>query len=309
MTNFKKILFPTDFSENSEHAALYAKALAARSGGTIDCVYVVDMGYDLNGPTGGVYATAADMQRSSDAILAHAQEELDALVRKEHLLGAEVVAHLRAGHAAEEIVKLSVELETDLIVMSTRGRSALNRLIFGGTCDKVLRLASAPVLTVKAEEHEFVHGEKHSIDIKRVLCPVDFSHFSHAALPLASNLCREFGATAILAHVVDSRMDYPDWTAQVALNNSANVAKSAEKDIAKVAAELTGFPVEQNVSVGIPYRTLVDLANSENIDLIVMPTHGRHGLSHALLGSVAEKMVRYASCPVLTVRPASVSDK
>lgn len=266
------------------------------------------MGYDLNGPAEGVYAMAADMQRSGDAILTGAKEELDALVRKEHLLGAEVTAHLRTGHAAEEILKIAAELGCDLLVMATRGRSGLNGLIFGGTCDKVLRMSSAPVLTVKAEEREFVQGEEHSIDIKRVLCPIDFSQFSRAALPLASNLCREFGATAILAHVVDSRMDYPDWTAQVSLNNSVSVAKSAQGDLAKVATGLEGFPVEQNVSIGIPHRTLSDLADSDNIDLIVLPTHGRQGLSHVLLGSVAEKLVRCAPCPVLTVRPKNQSD-
>jgi nucleotide-binding universal stress UspA family protein len=72
-------------------------------------------------------------------------------------------------------------------------------------------------------------------------------------------------------------------------------------------AQASKMDVARRVVVGIPYRKIVDVAEEETIDLIVMTTHGRTGLSHLVMGSVAEKIVRTAPCPVLTIRPTCVT--
>ena len=303
MTEFKKILCPTDFSDYSEHAMRYADAFAKSSGGAIDCVHVVDMGFMSDGGVDGVYVSSADLHRSLESIKEHAREQLEHYVRKEHFLGAEVTPHLRSGHAAGEIAALADEIGSDLIVIATHGRSGLDRLVFGNTCDKVVRTAKVPVLCIKHPEHEALN-EDGSLSINKILCPLDFSEFSHSAMPMAQALGKQCGATMILAHVVDTRFDYPEWTAQVAINNSAFLAKSARENLEKVASEVEGVPTEVFVTVGNPYRVLNEKIKEESIDLVVMPTHGRKGITHALLGSVAEKMVRTAGCPVLTMRPS-----
>lgn len=302
MVSFKKILVPTDFSECSDYALRYANAFAKMSGGTIECVHVVDTTFLGDGGVGGVYVSSADIARSIESVKAQAHKELQHFVRKEKLLGTEVKPHLREGHAADEIVKLADEIGADLIIIPTHGRSGLDRLVFGSTCDKVLRSAKVPVLAVKHPEHEAL-SQDGKLSIKNVLCPVDFSAFSHGGLPLAKEICKQFGATMHLAHIVDTRFDYPEWTAQAVVNNSEYLLKAAKENLDRIAKDLEGIKTEVNVSLGVPHRTLVDATAKGKIDLVIMPTHGRKGISHALLGSVAERVVRGAHCPVLVVRP------
>ncbi len=302
MSDFKKILCATDFSEYSEYAMRYATAFAKISGGSIDCVHVVDTGFVTDGSVDGVYVSSADLQRSLESIKATAEKELEHFIRKEHFLGVDMTPHLREGHAADEIVKLADEIGADLLIIATHGRSGLERLVFGGTCDKILRLSKTPVLAIKHPEHEALE-EDGSLKINRILCPLDFSEFSHSGLNLAKDLARRFDSTLVLTHVVDARFDYPEWTAQVAMNTSEHLAKSAEEHLKSVAEGMEGVETEIFVTNGVPHRTLIEKTKENDIDLVIIATHGRKGLAHALLGSVTEKVVRSAGCPVLTVRP------
>jgi len=302
MVSFKKILVPTDFSEYSDYALRYANAFAKMSGGTIECVHVVDTTFLGDAAVGGVYVSAGDIARSVEAVKSQAEKELKHFVRKEKLLGTEVKPHLRDGHAAEEIVKLATEIGADLIIIPTHGRSGLDRMVFGSTCDKVLRSATVPVLAVKHPEHEALKKDG-SLAIKNVLCPIDFSTFSHGALPLAKEICTKFGATMHLSHVVDTRFDYPEWTAQAVVNNSEYLMKAAQENLERTAKEMTGIKTQVEVTLGVPHKTLIQATENSQIDLVVVPTHGRKGIAHALLGSVAEKVVRGAHCPVMVVRP------
>lgn len=302
MSGLNKILVPIDFSEYSEYALTYANAFVQKFGGAIDCVHVVDMGFMNDGAVDGVYVSSADLHRSTEAIKAEAQTHLDHFVKKEHLLGTDITPHLKSGHAGEEITQLADDLGSDIIILATHGRSGFDRLVFGSTCDKVVRTSKVPVLAIKHPEHEALN-EDGSLKINAILCPLDFSEFSHSALPMAAMIAGGLGAKMILAHVVDARFDYPEWTAQVAINNSQELAKSAETNLQKAAADIDGIEIETFVSIGVPHRELNEKIKESNIDLVVMPTHGRKGISHALLGSIAEKMVRTSSCPVLTVRP------
>jgi nucleotide-binding universal stress UspA family protein len=302
MVSFKKILVPTDFSEYSDYALRYANAFAKMSGGTIDCVHVVDTTFLGDAGVGGVYVSSGDLERSIEAVKAQAEKELKHFVRKEKLLGTEVTPHLRDGHAAEQIVALADEIDADLIIIPTHGRSGLDRMVFGSTCDKVLRSAHVPVLAVKHPEHEALDKDG-NLKINNVLCPLDFSTFSHGALPLAKEICEKFDATMHLAHIVDTRFDYPEWTAQAVVNNSEYLLKAAKESLDKTASEMGKIRTEIDVSLGVPHKTLVDATENNQIDLVVVPTHGRKGIAHALLGSVAEKIVRGAHCPVMVVRP------
>jgi nucleotide-binding universal stress UspA family protein len=302
MSGFNKILVPIDFSEYSEYALTYANAFVQKFGGTIDCVHVVDMGFLNDGAVDGVYVSSADLHRSTEAIKAEAQKHLDHFVKKEHLLGTDITPHLTTGYAGEEITQMAGELGCDLIIIATHGRSGLDHLVFGSTCDKVVRTSLIPVLAIKHPEHEALNDDG-SLKINSILCPLDFSEFSHSAIPMAAMIAGGLGAKLTLAHVVDARFDYPEWTAQVAINNSQELAKSAEMNLEKAAAELDGIETEIYVTIGVPHRALNEKIKEDNIDLVVMPTHGRKGIAHALLGSVSEKMVRTSACPVMIVRP------
>jgi nucleotide-binding universal stress UspA family protein len=148
-------------------------------------------------------------------------------------------------------------------------------------------------------------------NIKKILVPVDIAGGARAALAMATALAKQFGASVELFHVWTPP---PMLPMQLFVVPEAGGVPMAADDVAKsmanaqlteIAAGLRKDGVKEvhcRVGVGDPARDIVDLAGSANFDLIVMGTHGRGGISHALLGSVAEKVVRRASCPVLTVR-------
>ncbi len=142
-------------------------------------------------------------------------------------------------------------------------------------------------------------------DLKSILVPVDFSSNSTRALEYAHTLAKRFEASVHVIHVCEvpslttGSMDayaiaYSNWSQQL--------GDEAERELVKLAPKLAGVAVTTEVLFGNPARAIVSAANIRKVDLIVMGTHGHGPLMHALMGNVAERVVRTASCPVLTVR-------
>ena len=149
------------------------------------------------------------------------------------------------------------------------------------------------------------------MNIQRILAPTDFSELSKQGLTSALELADIFGAKLLLLHVVEPP-PYPVEgivPSQLGATLLDDLERQAGKDLAQMLSETPGSKVEvtRRVVVGIPYRKIVEVAAEEKSDLIVMTTHGRTGLSHLVMGSVSEKIVRTAPCPVLTIRPISVT--
>jgi universal stress protein A len=150
-----------------------------------------------------------------------------------------------------------------------------------------------------------------TMEIRRILAPTDFSELSKQGLKSALELAEAFGAKLLLLHVVEPP-PYPVEgivPSHLGATMLDDLERQATNDLAQMLSETQAskMDVARRVVVGIPYRKIVDVAEEEKIDLIVMTTHGRTGLSHLMMGSVAEKIVRTAPCPVLTIRPTSVT--
>jgi nucleotide-binding universal stress UspA family protein len=145
------------------------------------------------------------------------------------------------------------------------------------------------------------------IDLHRILVPTDFSKHSQNALTYAVAFAEKFGAELYLLHIVqDLAVFLPD-----AVTAGPPVLPPTEQLTSAVASaleriikdnHLEHLNIKPEVREGTPFYEIVRFAKEMNIDLIVMGTHGRAGLAHVLLGSVTEKVVRKAPCPVLTVR-------
>lgn len=143
------------------------------------------------------------------------------------------------------------------------------------------------------------------INIKNILCPVDYSIYSEKALSYAIELAVKYEAKLFLIHVLDIRVydiNDPDLY-NVNIIDAETINKLRERLLKCVNEDVKGkIPVEAIVLQGVPFAEIIKASKEHNIDLIVLGTHGRTGLSHAIMGSVAEKVVRKATCPVLTVR-------
>ena len=147
------------------------------------------------------------------------------------------------------------------------------------------------------------------MEIHHILAPTDFSEHSQQAIQYARELAQTFGATLVLLHVVELP-PYPIEglpPSQLGGTLLEDLEQQATSDLAQVLAKEAEVTVVRRVVVGIPYRRIVEVAADEKVDLIVMATHGRTGFSHLFMGSVAEKVVRTAPCPVLTIRPTGAT--
>lgn len=145
-----------------------------------------------------------------------------------------------------------------------------------------------------------------TMKIRKILVPLDFSALSKEALPWAIDLARRHDASITLVHVYQPiSFALPEGYVLPAPSALADLEVSLGKslDDARRDVEKSGLRVDTKIVQGVPFAEIVRLAREGSYDLVVLSTHGRTGIRHALLGSVAEKVVRKAQCPVLTVRP------
>ncbi len=141
------------------------------------------------------------------------------------------------------------------------------------------------------------------IHIGSILVPIDFSEPSRNALRYARRFAEQFGAKITLLFVNEPVM-YPDFAYYPLTMENDQVMKIANAKLATVAAKEIGAKHLEKVLVrdGVPFHEITEAARTLKVDLIIISTHGYTGLKHALLGSTAERVVRHAPCPVLTVR-------
>jgi universal stress protein A len=151
-------------------------------------------------------------------------------------------------------------------------------------------------------------------NIAKILAPTDFSEDSNNALGYAEDLARKFGAEIILLHVAQALAPVsfglepgitPDPLALETIGRIAEEQRlAAQRELDRTVNRLreSGLKARSLMRVGAAFLEIISTAQSESVDLIVMGTHGRTGLAHILLGSVADRVVHKAPCPVLTVR-------
>ena len=143
------------------------------------------------------------------------------------------------------------------------------------------------------------------MNARKILYATDFSTTSNAALELATSLAREQGATLLIAHVEEPPAAYGG----VAFDFRP---EEPREEILRMLNEVVptdiSVPFEHRLIMGLPAPAILGLAQQENVDLIVLATHGRTGLARVVMGSVAEEVVRKATCPVLTIKPAAAAE-
>lgn len=297
------ILVPTDFSTYANYALKYAVAMAKQFGATLHFAHVLDRaalagvrGNDMWLGETESHAVIESMREHATSRMAHLRQIAD----DEGVASAE---HIVLGGPAPEILHLTEQTGSTLIVMATHGRSGVEHLVFGSVAEKVVRQSPVPVLSVKHPEREFVKEYDLSLEIRRILFPTDFSPFSDKALPFAKSLAAEFGATLVIFHATQVPLVLPEVLPDSAIQLGPQLEDESRELVKKMCADIDGVAVEGEVRIGAAHREIAAYAAETAVDLIVIPTHGRSGLGHALFGSVSEKVVRVARCPVLTIRP------
>jgi nucleotide-binding universal stress UspA family protein len=142
------------------------------------------------------------------------------------------------------------------------------------------------------------------IQIRKIVVPTDFSNDAGSALEYATSLAKAFGASIHLVHAYQLAVAATPWEFSYPAGLLEDIRKHAEEGIAQLSQQLRaqGIEVTNEVAVGPASVAIVDAAERQHADLIVMGTRGLTGLKHVVLGSVAERTLRHSPCPVLTVK-------
>lgn len=303
---FRRLLVPLDFSAAANAVLAAAMSLCKRFQAELHLIHV----YPVACPAPALMASSVINSESqiADAVRSHLQA-----VAKDHGLRSQRVRlHARAGRPYEEICRLARELDIDLIMTATRGRTGLKHLALGSTAERVVRHAPCPVLVMHGPGRA---ASRFTPALRKILVATDFSAGAARGLDYAKALAALFRAKLILLHSVD--LHYYSTNPEYMLFDLPPLLAAAEKagrdQLQEVVAETESknLKVEQTLASGHAGEQVCRRARELNADLIVTATHGRTGLKHVLLGSTAEYIVRHASGPVLVVpshqRPRIIS--
>jgi nucleotide-binding universal stress UspA family protein len=273
-----------------------AQRLARKFGAKIHLANVQEYpcpGVDSGAPVAGAPIIDLEKERQS------AQRLLLQLRKKQSLTGT--CRSEFANAAFEMLCRIAAEIPADLIVTSTRGQTGLKRIMLGSTAERLVQHSPCPVFVSRSARS---NGETER-DIKKIVVPVDFSDCSLAGLTYAARFARELGAHIIIIHMVDlgpvmMTTGYGDFDSAPYVEAAhRRCGEQMEAFLARVSFD--GVPVKTSAVAGFCPTRIYQIATKERADLIIMSTHGRTGLRHVLLGSVAERTVRDAACPVLVV--------
>lgn len=215
--------------------------------------------------------------------------------------GADVDVLIDSGRPAQQILERAKSLPADVVVIGTHGASGFEHLILGSVTEKVLRRAMCPVLTVPPLARTTA-----TLPFRRILCPIDFSESSLAALDFALSLARQGDAGLTLLHVIEWLADEespagrpfaaPEYQRDRERDALARLQRSIPDSISNACRTTT------RLTHGKAYREILRIAAEDRSDLIVMGVHGRNPLDLMLFGSTTNQVVRRATCPVLTLR-------
>lgn len=286
---FDTILLPTDFSETANHAEAQAVALAQRHGSRLELFHVVE---PYGEPPPHMMATVRDyiesLELAAEKTLASKAEEIRAR-------GVEV-SYSKTHHVPpfDAISRKVASSKPDLVVIGTHGRVGFQHLVLGSVAEKLLRSVPVNVLILHVKTPPISSDR----DFDSILVPVDFSEHSRHALETAFSLLADDG-TLYLMHVVHSPAHpsiYPKpFTPDKA---DAELTSSAQ---AQLDNWIDGRRAQSLIRVGDPSHRILEVRDEREAELIVMGTRGLSGLSHLLLGSVTDRVVRRSPVAVLTV--------
>ncbi|WP_278000023.1 universal stress protein [Halocatena marina] len=284
---YENILLPFDGSEGAAEVLHHASELAHWADATIQILYVADTTRDS--------VTVVD-GHTVDALAQQGEDIVDEASKILDSLGVPYETDVVQGNPAPTIVEYAERYDQDLVVMPTHGRDGISRYLIGSVSEKVVRLSSVPVLTVRMQPDETL-----MFPYENILIPVDGSTAAtHAASHLVE-LAASLDATVHVLSVVDNSTLGPDVRSTISEKEGEQAATDAVETVVSEAETRGVTNTVRHIEHGTPVEEILDSIESNDIHAIGMGTTGKRGTDRILLGSVAEKTVRSAPVPVMTV--------
>jgi nucleotide-binding universal stress UspA family protein len=278
----KRLLAATDLSESNVAALLYARLLSERFRTTLTVMYSAPIVY----PIGAVGDVAPYLAKSTPEHQARLHldvaEHVDPILR-----GVPYEVFVTIGTPATTIVRAAEEKKADLLVIGTHGHHGWRRAPLGSVAESVLHAATCPVLTVNARNPLPAHGPA---AITRIVCPTNFTDVARESLGIAGALADAFNAELIVVHVVEELSDERADEARV------------RREVGTQLERLCSY--REIVVRGGAAERILDCADDVGADLLVIGAQRKLFRDETVIGSTTERLVRFSTCPVLTVTRA-----
>jgi nucleotide-binding universal stress UspA family protein len=290
MKIFKKILCPVDFSEYSILALRYASALARDNDAELIVYHSIP---DLTPAIS--YLEGEFLLTVSDALINNAKSTLESWVKKYVDTDLAVEKIIGQGNPAESIVDTSRKHKVDLLVMGTHGVTGYERFLMGSVTNRVLHKSSVPVLVVSKTSHHFIYeNDQNPVQIKRIVCPLDFDNNNLWTIGIALSFARKYDSEMIFLHVINRKQN----------GNWRDLEKHALSKLKALAAPVVdeNIPVKFLVVSGDPADVVLKTLDEQNADLVIMGHHTRNPIEEIFLGSIARRVVTNSSRPILVAR-------
>jgi nucleotide-binding universal stress UspA family protein len=296
--SIKNVLYATDFSATSEAALPYATAICRRFGSTLHVAHILSDTNLLITAGGLDYVGFEALYQNAQSL---AQEKITQIA--DRLGPIPYRRYLRHGEVWTNLGDIVAKNRVDLIVVGTRGRGGLGKLLLGSVAENILRHAPCPVLTVGPRvcgpvglPEVRTGGEQAlaELDLRRILCAVNITPVSPQVVGLAVALSKDFAAQLSVMHVIEQYTNIQDRKMLI---------ETAVKRLQSVLPKEPppAHTPEIIVKVGLPAERIVKEVLDREVDLVVLGAHPAHLTTHFSLTTVHD-IIALATCPVLTVR-------
>jgi nucleotide-binding universal stress UspA family protein len=203
--------------------------------------------------------------------------------------GVNVSFDVRFGEIDREILNATEENKANLIVAGTHGRRGFDYWLIGSVCERLVRRAPVPILTIGQIRRDLPK-------VRKILVGVDFSAGSVEAVAWAFSIAEKFNAGVTLVHVIDlAPGDVSSRYRQILLDGIQTEMKNL------LPAPSNSRKVTTRVEFGMPFQVILKLVKREKASMVVLGMHGKHMLERTLLGTTTERVIRASACPVLAV--------
>jgi nucleotide-binding universal stress UspA family protein len=300
------LLVPLDGSEFSERTLPLARGLARAAGADMHITHVhVPYEPDALLSNTQFHFEGLDMAEYDSRHLESERQYLEKLVEELDEHGTHADSTLLEGRkVAEALATYAERVRPDMILMTTHGHTGMSRLWLGSVADALIRHTHHPILVIHPEQPEGVPADV--LTFEHILVPLDGSALAEAVLEPAADLAETTGASLTLAHVIPTRTVFGPAIYPVLPSVLEPAMLSGEEYLEKIAGDLKRRGLDVDIHVGAAEsvaEAITELAESLEADLVAIATHGRGGLRRALLGSVADKVLRSSPIPLLVLRP------
>jgi len=296
-----EILVPVDYSPPTDAALIAAFALAQRFGSRVRLLHAyLPPGFNFRGAAWMLGPEEIEDlgTKAKETLETKAQE-----LRAGHP-GTTVATTLVQAKPVDAILQAIDETKPALVAIGTHGRGFWSRAMLGSVTREVVRRATRPVLTVHAADTDEVRG--FSLGASTILVPVEFDEVSLRSLDFAIGFAKKLSWSVRALHTFHSPDSHAHQDRQIGLWREA-----AERTLDRLLQDrrASGVPIEARVFAGAPVKCVLEQAKDPAIGLIALATHGRAALAEALLGELAQEVVRLAPCPVMTCAGGAVTEK